>query len=120
MIPKARFCSFDMRSHSKPQFVIPNWRCERINESYINFIAERGKYRLSLFITPSVRDILLAIFCVCEFQFMYSFTVNPRKLNSCYLFNQGVVYHKTWYIISRYNPLAIMKYHKFSFLYIER
>ena len=30
-----------------------------------NFIAERGKYRLSLFITPSVRDILLAIFsCV--------------------------------------------------------
>ena len=30
-----------------------------------NFIAERGKYRLSLFITPSVRDILLAIFFVC-------------------------------------------------------
>ena len=47
-----------------PQFVIPNWRCERINESYINFIAERGKYHLILFITPSVRDILLAIF-VC-------------------------------------------------------
>ena len=59
MIRRARFCSFDMRSHSKPQFVIPNWR---INESYINFIAERGKYRLSLFIKPSVRDILLAIF----------------------------------------------------------
>ena len=36
MIRKARFCSFDMRSHSKPKFVIPNWRCERINESYIN------------------------------------------------------------------------------------
>ena len=82
MIRRARFCSFDMRSHSKPQFVIPNWRCERINESYINFIAERGKYRLSLFITPSVRDILLVILYVCEFQFMYSFTVNSRKLNS--------------------------------------
>ena len=31
---------------------------------------------------PYVRDILLAIFCVCEFQLMYSFTVNPRKLNT--------------------------------------
>ena len=82
IIPRARFCSFDMRSHSKPQFVIPNWRCERINESYINFMAEMGKYRFSLFITPNVRDILLAIFFVCEFQFINSFTVNPRKLNS--------------------------------------
>ena len=75
------FCSFYMRSHSKPQFVIPNWRWERIKESYINFMAEKGKYRFCLFITPNVRDILLAIF-VCEFQFLYSFTVNPRKLNS--------------------------------------
>ena len=65
IIRRARFCNFDMRSHSKPQFVIPNWRCEKINESYINFIAEMGKYRFSLFITPSVREILLAIFSVC-------------------------------------------------------
>ena len=82
IIRRARFCSFDMRCHSKPQFVIPNCRCERMNETYINFMAEMGKYRFSLFITPNVRDILLAIFCVCEFQFINSFTVNPRKLNS--------------------------------------
>ena len=51
-----------MQSHSKPQFVIPNWRCERIKESYINLIAEMGKYRFSLFITPRVLEILLAFF----------------------------------------------------------
>ena len=82
IIRRARFCNFNMRNHSKPQFVIPNWRCERISESYINFIAEMGKYRFSLFITPSVREILFAIFWTCEFQFIYSFTVRPRKLNS--------------------------------------
>ena len=71
-----------LQSHSKPQFVIPNWRCERISESYINFIGEMGTYRFSLFITPSVREILFAIFWTCEFQFIYSFTVRPRKLNS--------------------------------------
>ena len=62
IIRRARFCNFDMRSHSKPQFVIRNWRCERVNESYI--MTEMGKYRYSLFITPSVCEILLAIFCV--------------------------------------------------------
>ena len=41
-------------------------------------MADMVKYRFSLFITPNVRDILLAIFCVCEFQFINSFTVNPR------------------------------------------
>ena len=81
IIRRARFCNFDMRSHSKPQFVIPNWRCERISESYINVIAEMGKYSFSLFITPSVREILFAIFWTYEFQFIYSFTVRPRKLN---------------------------------------
>ena len=30
-----------------------------------------GKYRFSLFITPSVREILFAIFWTCEFQFIY-------------------------------------------------
>ena len=79
---RARFCSFDMRSHSKPQFVIPNWRCERVKESYINSMAERGKCRFRLFITPNVRGNLLAIFWVCDFQSIRPFTVNPRKLNS--------------------------------------
>ena len=82
IIRRALFCSFDMRSHPKPQFVIPNWRCERINESYINFMVEMGKSRFSLFITPNVRDILLATFCVCEFQFTNLFIVNLRKLNA--------------------------------------
>ena len=45
-------------------------------------MAEKCKYRFSLFIKPDVRDIVSEILCVCEFQFIYSFTVNPRKLNS--------------------------------------
>ena len=52
-----------------------------INESYINSKAEMGKYRFSLLITPRVREIVLPFF-VWEFQLIYSFTVNPRKLNS--------------------------------------
>ena len=43
-------------------------------------MAERGKYCFRLFITTKMRDILLGI--VCEFQSFYSFTANPRKLNS--------------------------------------
>ena len=39
------------------------------------------RYLLSLFITPSVRDILLAIFEVCVLQLMNSYIVIPRKLN---------------------------------------
>ena len=62
IIRRARFCNFDMRSLSKPQFVIPHWRCVRISESYINSIAEMGKYHFSLFITPSVREIFLQFF----------------------------------------------------------
>ena len=61
---KGLFCSFDMHSHSKPKFVILNWRCERIKESYINFMAEKGKYHFSLFITPNVCDIISNFF-VC-------------------------------------------------------
>ena len=58
-IRKTRFSSFDM-----PQFAIPNWRWERINETHISFIAKRGMYRVSLYIMSSVRDILLAFFCM--------------------------------------------------------
>ena len=42
-------------------------------------MAERGKQRFSLFITPSVRDILLDIFDAWEFQFMNSFIVRPQN-----------------------------------------
>ena len=45
--------------------MIPIWRCEKINESYINFVAEKSKCRFSLFITPNVCDILLMIFFMC-------------------------------------------------------
>ena len=45
-------------------------------------MAEKGKCRFSLFITFNVRDILLAILCVCEFQSICSFTVKPRESNS--------------------------------------
>ena len=78
--PKGTFFAvLDMRSQSKPHFVIPNRRCKRLNESCINSIAERRRYRLSLFITPSMRDILLAIvLCVSS----NSFAVNPRNLSS--------------------------------------
>ena len=44
-------------------------------------MAEIGRYLLSLFITPRVRDILLAIFEVCALQLTNSFIVSPRKLN---------------------------------------
>ena len=40
-------------------FKAPVW--EGINGSYIDFMPEMAKYRFSLFITPNVRDILLAI-----------------------------------------------------------
>ena len=76
-----RFYSFDMHSLSKPQFVIPDGKFEMINESCINYMTEYGKYRFILFITPNVRDILSEIMYVCEFQYIYSFTVNPRQLN---------------------------------------
>ena len=59
IIRRARFCNFDMWFPSNPQFVIPNLGCKRINESFINFMAEMGKYRFNLFIMPSVHEILL-------------------------------------------------------------
>ena len=45
-----------------------------------------GRYLLILFITPKVRDILLAIFEVCALQFINSFIVSPRKLKVVTLF----------------------------------
>ena len=52
-----------------------------MRESYINCMTEIGRYLLSLFITPRVRDILFAIFDACAFQLMYSFIAMSRKLN---------------------------------------
>ena len=80
IILRARFCDLNNLLHSKPQHVIPNCKCERMRESYINFMTEIGRYLLSLFITPRVRDILFAIFDVCAFQLMYSFIVIPQKI----------------------------------------
>ena len=45
------------------------------------FNADNGKYRFKQFITPRVRQNLLAIFTECDPQFMNSFIVIPRKLN---------------------------------------
>ena len=73
IILSARFCNLNNLLHSKPQHVIPNCRCDRIKESYISFMTEIGRYLLSLFITPRVRDILLAIFEVCALQLTNSF-----------------------------------------------
>ena len=77
---RARFCSLNILFHSKPQHVIPNCRWDKIKESYMSFMAENGRYLFSLFIIPSVREILLAIFAECELQFINSFMVKPRKL----------------------------------------
>ena len=77
---RARFCSLNILFHSRPQHVIPNCRWDKIKKSYVSFMAENGRYLFSLFIIPSVREILLAIFEECELQFINSFMVKPRKL----------------------------------------
>ena len=82
IIRRARFCNLNILSHSKPQHVIPNCKWESTSESYINFIADVGRYLLSRFIMPNVREILFAIFDGWELQFMNSFIVSPKKLNS--------------------------------------
>ena len=46
------------------------------------FNADNGKYRFKQFITPRVRQILFAIFTECDSQFMNSFIVISRKMNS--------------------------------------
>ena len=58
------------------------FRCGKISELYIVLSVYVGRNCLSLFITPSVRDILLAILSVCGAQFNVSSIVVPRKLNS--------------------------------------
>ena len=77
---RARFWSSNTIFHSKPQHVIPNFRWDKIKESYMSFLAENGRYLFSLFINPNVREILLAIFAECEVQFVNSFIVKTRKL----------------------------------------
>ena len=81
IILSAGFCNLNNLLHSKLQHVIQNCRCDRIKESYISYMTEIGRYLLSLFITPRVRSILLAIFKVCALQLTNSFIVSPRKSN---------------------------------------
>ena len=117
IILRARFCNLNNLLFSKPQHVIPNCKCERMRESYINFMTEIGRYLLSLFITPRVRDILLAIFDVCAFQLMYSFFVIPQKLNVLTLsifVSQIIKFGISFAEIT----LIIMENHEFRFLNI--
>ena len=58
------------------------FRCGKISELYIILSVYVGRKCLSLFMTPSVREILLAILSVCGAQFNVSCIVVPRKLNS--------------------------------------
>ena len=58
------------------------FRCGKISELYIVLSVYVGRKCLSLFMTPSVREILLAILSVCGAQFNVSCIVVPRKLNS--------------------------------------
>ena len=57
------------------------FRCGKISELYIVLSVYVGRKCLSLFMTPSVREILLAILSVCGAQFNVSCIVVPRKLN---------------------------------------
>ena len=82
MIRTALFCNLASLPHSNPQHVISNWIWDKINESYMIFNTANGKYRFIQFITPRVRQILLAIFTECDSQFINSFVFIPRKLNS--------------------------------------
>ena len=59
---------------------ISKLKVQMINETCVNFKAERGKYRLNLFITPRKRDFFSNFLCVCELQLIHSITVNPGKL----------------------------------------
>ena len=79
MIRRARFCSFDMRCHWKSQFVILNWTCEWIKES-IWWLKRAG---IALACSSRLTGVIFYWQSfVCQFQFIYSFIVDPRKLNS--------------------------------------
>ena len=58
------------------------FRCGKISELYIVLSVYAGRKCLSLFMTPSVQDIILAIQSMCGAQFNVSCIVVPRKLNS--------------------------------------
>ena len=105
---RSRFCSLNILFHSNPQHVIPHCRLDKIKESYMSFMAENGRYFFSLFIIPSVREILLAIFAQCELQFINSF-INLFMI-SLQVRNIFVCYH----------PLIIVKNHVFGLINIKR
>ena len=73
------------------------------------------RYLLSLFITPRVRGILLAIFEVCALQLINSFIVSPRKLNvvTFSIFVSQII--KSGISFAFDNLLVIKEYHEFVF-----
>ncbi len=87
IILTALFCSLGNLPEWSPQDRMLKFRCGKIIELYIVLSVYVGRKCWSLFMTPSVRDILLAILSVCGAQFNVSCIVVPRKLNShMYLF----------------------------------
>ena len=60
MITNSSFLLFGNSTHSNPEHVVPNWIWDKINESYLIFIAENSKYRLIQQCVWGI--ILLAIF----------------------------------------------------------
>ena len=78
----ALFCNLDILAQLHPHTVMPKKRCVCISELYISFMIACGKHFLSLFITPSVLDILFDNLFICGDQSMFSFMVTPRKLKS--------------------------------------
>ena len=45
---RARFVSFDLRSHLEPQLVIPNWSFENISEQYISQLQPTYSFTLNI------------------------------------------------------------------------
>ena len=58
------------------------FRCGKISELYIVLSVYIGRKCLSLCMTPSAREIVLAILSECGAQFNVSCIVVPRELNS--------------------------------------
>ena len=85
MCVSVEHCAGSACDERETHHVIPNCCGDKIKESDISFMAENGRYLLSLFIMPSLREILSEIIAECELQFINSLMVKPRKLK-----------HETW------------------------
>ena len=114
MILIARFCNLDNLSHSNPQEVIANCKWDKIKEQYISFMAERGKKRLILFITASVRYILFDIFDAWEFVYC-----EPPKIEFCQSLYYGIVYSELRNAIFIDSFFIVMKQHEIIFFNVQ-